>query len=220
LLSLTTRSKKAREVDPEEKYLRNVFNDQLQFLKKLYEERVTVDSFDDGAGEESVEDTEHNTVGATGSTTTGAINQTTNKVPSRATKHRKIDEVELQILKPLEAGKPNSKLSFFHSLLPHLDKYDENEILEFQMAVPQVMANINRRKNMVSCQPSLQLPIDSYQPPQPTNNISQAHSLSSNSAAQYYQNFSPTSHEGYARNTLTPVSSGSSTIDSVDLTSF
>ena len=29
-----------------------VFNDQLQFLKKLYEERVTVDSFDDGAGEE------------------------------------------------------------------------------------------------------------------------------------------------------------------------
>ena len=95
----------------------------------MYEERVIVDSFYVGAGEESVEDTEHNLEGATGSTTTGAINQTTNKAPSRARKHRKPDEVELQILKALEAGKPNSKLSFFHSLLPHLDKYDENEIL-------------------------------------------------------------------------------------------
>ena len=138
----------------------------------------------------SVEDTEHNTDGATGSTNTGAINQTTSKAPSRARKHRKPEEVELQIVKALEAGKPNSKLSFFHSLLPHLDKYDENEILEFQMAVLQVIANINQRKKMVSCQPSLQLPVDSYQPPQPTTNISQPHLLSSNSAAQYYQNFS------------------------------
>lgn len=190
----------------------------------MYEERVTVDSFDDGAGEESVEDTEHNTEGATGSTTTGAIHQTTNKAPSRARKHRKPDEVELQILKALAAEKPNSKLSFFHSLLPHLDKYDDNEMLEFQMDVLQVIANINQRKKMVSCQPSPQLPIDSYQPPQPTTNISQPHSLSSNSAAQYYQHFSQssglTSQEGNARNTSTPISSGSSTIDSVDFTSF
>lgn len=172
------------------------------------------------AGDENVDtvyNIEHNTEGATDSTTTEAINKTTKEASSRARKHRKPDEVELRILKALEAENPNSNLSFFQSLLPHLNKYDASDMLEFQMGVLQVIANINQKK-MISYQPSPQLW------PQPPTKISQPHSFTSNSAAPHYQNVcrSPghTFHEGYARNTSTPFSSESSTIDSVDFTSL
>ncbi|KAJ8884468.1 hypothetical protein PR048_016325 [Dryococelus australis] len=58
---------------------------------------VTVDSIDADAGK-SVEDTEHDMGGPTGSTTTEVINQRTKEVSSRARKHCKPDEVDLKIL--------------------------------------------------------------------------------------------------------------------------
>ena len=71
----------------------------------------------------------------------------TAKPPKR--KHKKLDEIDLKILKALERKepeKPNSQMSFFHSLMPHLEKFDDNELLQFQMGVLQVISNIKTRK--------------------------------------------------------------------------
>lgn len=142
MLSLKGRSKKARKLEPREKPRKCIFNDQLQFLNKLYDARDTVDSLDADTGQESLieEDTvpqrpTGDTVGATNSTT-NKTNKTANAATSNRTrKHCKSDEVELKIMKALEPEKPNSKMSFFHSMLPHLDRFDEIEFLQFQMGV-------------------------------------------------------------------------------------
>lgn len=39
-----------------------------------------------------------------------------------------------------------SKMAFLHSLKPHLDKFDEDDFLEFQMAVLKIINNINDKK--------------------------------------------------------------------------
>ncbi|XP_074038602.1 uncharacterized protein [Leptinotarsa decemlineata] len=122
-----------------------VYNDQLQFLNKLYEVRETVDSLNDETRHGTENNSEHIEVEANASFT---IDETINK-RTRNRKHRKPEEVELKILKALEPEKQNSKMSFFQSLLPHLDRFDENELLQFQMGVLQVIANINEKKKMV-----------------------------------------------------------------------
>lgn len=59
-------------------------------------------------------------------------------------KKRKLDEIEVRMLKALEADdKPNRYLSFFHGVLPALEKFDENEILKFQMGVLLLISKIN-----------------------------------------------------------------------------
>jgi hypothetical protein len=57
------------------------------------------------------------------------------------------DEFELRIMKALEEGnKPNRHLSFFKSIIPSLENFNEEETLEFQMGVLQLIRNIKHRK--------------------------------------------------------------------------
>lgn len=50
------------------------------------------------------------------------------------------------MLKALEPEAPNSHMSFFQGVMPHLSKYDDCEVLEFQMGVLQLIANINEKR--------------------------------------------------------------------------
>jgi hypothetical protein len=50
-------------------------------------------------------------------------------------------------MKALEEGnQPNRHLSFFKGIIPSLQNFNEEETLEFQMGVPQLIANIKHRK--------------------------------------------------------------------------
>lgn len=128
-----------------------VYNDELQFLKKLYAERETSNSLCEDDGSVEVENnvllhTERNPI----TTEIEATNPKIFKKPAAQTrKHKKVDEVELKILKALEPKEPEKtdpNVSFFQSLLPHLKKFNADDILQFQMGVLQVISNLNERK--------------------------------------------------------------------------
>lgn len=73
------------------------------------------------------------------------------KPPTR--QHKKMDEVDLKILQALQEKEPekkNDKLPFFESLLPHVDKFDDNQWLQCQMEMLQVISKI---KNAYPCIP-------------------------------------------------------------------
>ena len=60
---------------------------------------------------------------------------------------RKPDEFEIRIIKTMEEGnQPNLHLSFFKVITPSLQNFNEEETLQFQMAVLQLLANIKHRK--------------------------------------------------------------------------
>ncbi|KAJ8944311.1 hypothetical protein NQ314_009502 [Rhamnusium bicolor] len=129
-----------------------VYSDQLQFLKELYEVRQTEDRFqsESAAGLEEGTETQSSTENIENASqpfdtpptqlSPKSVRRTKNK------KHKKLDEFKLKMLKILEADKSCSKTSFLLSLKPHLDKFDEQDYLQFQLGVLRVIENINERK--------------------------------------------------------------------------
>ncbi|KAI4464765.1 madf domain transcription factor [Holotrichia oblita] len=128
-----------------------VYNDKLQFLIKLYAERETSNSLceDDGSVEVQNNVVLHRVRNPL-ATENEATNPTIFKKPAtQSRKHKKVDEVELKILKALEPKEPEKtdpNMSFFQSLLPHLKNFNAEDILQFQMGVLQVISNLNERK--------------------------------------------------------------------------
>lgn len=46
-------------------------------------------------------------------------------------------------------------MSFFQGVMPHLNRFDDNDILQFLMGVLEVFANINEKKKAAQSQPYL-----------------------------------------------------------------
>lgn len=115
----------------------------------MYCSRETEDSFDAGHPQES-ENTEDNEelLNSSKSLTEGEVAPSERNAP-RSRVHKKVDDVELKILKAIET--PCSKMAFLNSLMPHLDKFDTREFLQFQMGVLNVIENINTRKQGAFC---------------------------------------------------------------------
>ncbi|PNF40026.1 hypothetical protein B7P43_G12939, partial [Cryptotermes secundus] len=126
-----------------------IFNDKLQFLKKIYKKAETTESF---IVEENNDETNgtsrqpENTVHEVGLTTA----RKEKALPSQLRrKHKKMDEVDLQIVKALDKTEPeilNPQMSFYHSLLPHTENFNSDEWLQFQMEVVRVISNIKNQK--------------------------------------------------------------------------
>ncbi|XP_049799554.1 uncharacterized protein LOC126234856 [Schistocerca nitens] len=157
-----------------------VYSDQLQFLKKLYDARETEDSFQSERTARLEEDIEtqgsvENTENVSGPFDTAPTQQTSKSECHTNRKHRKPDAIEMKILRALEEDKPCSKMSFLLSLKPHLEKFDEQDYLQFQMGVLKVIENIYERRNILTAQPP---PFTHYTPPMPYNNRFQAYSYS------------------------------------------
>ena len=138
-----------------------MYSDQLRILWKLINERQTANSL-------TVDNTEGSQV-STAEQNRDDMNNFSQETPSRkpqtqqcGKRKRKPDEFELRIMKALEEGnQPNRHLSFFKGIIPSLQNFNEEETLEFQMAVLQSIANIKHRKpSNFSSQP---LPVY-YQP--------------------------------------------------------
>ncbi|XP_054275338.1 uncharacterized protein LOC128996970 [Macrosteles quadrilineatus] len=137
-----------------------IFNDELQFLRKIYQDRNTDESYNNEDGENkddddiSLEEQEDSVQSVTSkvtpvvSTSATGIKETMQvKTPRR--QHKKMDEVDLKIIKAIEKSeqeeKKDSKLSFFESLLPHLNKFNDNEWLQCQVEILQVISKMNNR---------------------------------------------------------------------------
>lgn len=131
-----------------------IYNDQLQFLKKTTQARATDDSFS-----ESVIDPQPNDMTASldddeGSATqvSPRSNQSTNdevrsfRTPVHtAKKKRKVDPIELELLSALQEN-PNRHTSFFNGIIPTLNTFDDDEIVDFQLNVMKLISHIKKKK--------------------------------------------------------------------------
>jgi hypothetical protein len=115
-------------------------------LSKLIDERQTANSLSaDNMEEFQVTTAEQNR---------DYMNNFSQETPSRkpqiqqcGERKRNTDEFELRIMKALEEGnQSNRHLSFFKGIIQFLQNFNEEETLEFQMAVLQLIANIKHRK--------------------------------------------------------------------------
>lgn len=130
-----------------------IFNDELQFLRNVYIERETEESYNNEDEDNDMEELSAASVPLAMTEIEGTPKAVVSKAkPRTATRqHKKMDEVDLKILQALEQKEPekkNDKLSFFESLLPHLDKLDDNQWLQCQMEFLQVISKI---KNVYPC---------------------------------------------------------------------
>lgn len=113
-----------------------VYAEQLKFLSKVFCPRSTVDSLSINSGNEDTEPT---------------VSENDNrneseqfKIPprkQRGSRKRKMDEVDMRILKALEEAEYRH-ISFFKRIVPTLHTFTEDETVNFQMGVLQLLTNI------------------------------------------------------------------------------
>lgn len=167
------------------KHKKYVYNDQLQFLSKLYATRDIEENFEDDGVERDADSVDVNLETHPEMTDVDAANR---RPDSRSRKRRKPDEVEMRMLKALEGDKPNRHLSFFNAVMPALEKFEEHEVLQFQMGVLQLISNITEKQRRPSQPPLFFSQPMSFQPtPPPFYPGHNQHS--SQSSAQFCQNF-------------------------------
>lgn len=119
-----------------------IFNDELQFLRKIYEERETEESYNNE--ERNIEELSGPPSSPEVTTVEGKAEAVVPKAKGLKRQHKKMDDVDLKILEALkkDSEKENDKLTFFKSLLPHVDKFDDNQWLQCQMEFLQVISKI------------------------------------------------------------------------------
>lgn len=99
----------------------------MQFWNKTYKSRDTADSLENTVYEqdELVDDEQLQTMSEGMGENTFCRNAEILPIKRR----RKLDEIELRILKALEPEKLNSHMSFFQGVMPLLSKFDNNKVL-------------------------------------------------------------------------------------------
>lgn len=134
----------------------------MQFLNKLFQTREVAESFEGRTDNNQDEDVDVDTLPEAPLPTKETIRESPKPRPHK--RRRQPDDVELKIIKALEEPPVSPHISFFLGLLPHLNNFDDSEILEFQMGVLEVISKVkNKRKN--TTQPQLLPPqTPSYYP--------------------------------------------------------
>lgn len=180
----------------------NVYSKQLSFLQKVIQPKETINNvttennnmesnknieseIQNNNSEGGNETLETNSIETHG--TTAAKSPIPNRVPKRSLKNI-ISPVDAKMMKFMDSfsnNEPktmNRHLSFFNGILPSLDKYNDDEVLEFQMGVLQLMKKIKNSRQI--CEPSsFHIPSDhrGYFTQQYQNNIQEAtNSISTN----------------------------------------
>ncbi|KAH9640873.1 hypothetical protein HF086_015212 [Spodoptera exigua] len=140
------------------------------FTRRLYCKKTSEEG-----GNETLETNSIETHG-----TTAAKSPIPNRVPKRSLKNiiSRVDAKMMKFMDSFSNNEPktmNRHLSFFNGILPSLDKYNDDEVLEFQMAVLQLMKKIKNSRQI--CEPSsFHIPSDhrGYFTQQYQNNIQEA----------------------------------------------
>jgi hypothetical protein len=118
------------------------------------------------------------------------------------------------MLKPLQSDMPNRHLSFFNGVIPTLEKFNEDEVLKFQMRVLQLISNITDEKRR-GPQPFNypQPPLHSSQPTISTHPhfyiVTQRNQPPQQASYQYYQNLDQPTASTYCAPIPQPIDSPS-----------
>ncbi|KAG8260565.1 hypothetical protein J6590_094135 [Homalodisca vitripennis] len=123
-----------------------IYADQMQFLNKLYQSREVAESLE--VRTDNNEDKAENNLPEAQL----LPKKPTLSKPRENKRRRQPDEVELKMIKALEEQSP--RISFIQGFVPHLHKFDDSEILEFQMGDLEVI-NIINNKRKHTAQPQL-----------------------------------------------------------------
>nr|XP_023028467.1 uncharacterized protein LOC111516548 [Leptinotarsa decemlineata] len=126
------------------------YADQMQILNKLFQTREFAESLEGRTDNNEDEDVD------TSPEAPLPTKETIHEIPTlrEHKRRRQPDEVELKMIKALKEPPLSSHISFFQGLLPHLNNFDDSEILEFQMGVLEVISKIkNKRKNTTQPRP-------------------------------------------------------------------
>ncbi|XP_074036841.1 uncharacterized protein isoform X1 [Leptinotarsa decemlineata] len=126
------------------------YADQMQILNKLFQTREVAESLEGRTDNNEDEDVD------TSPEALLPTKETIYEIPKSQEhkRRRQPDEVELKMIKALKEPPLSSHISFFQGLLPHLNNFDDSEILEFQMGVLEVISKIkNKRKNTTQPRP-------------------------------------------------------------------
>lgn len=117
----------------------------MQFLNKLFKSREVAESLEGTSDHNDDEDVDNPPQAALPHKDTVCEKPK----PRENKRRRRPDEIELKMIKALEEPTTTSPhISFFQGLMPHLNKFDDSEILEFQMGVLELISKINnKRKN-------------------------------------------------------------------------
>lgn len=116
-----------------------VYAEQLKFLTKIFCPRSTEDSLSTVSNNEDTESTVlHND---------NENDSDQFKVPPKklCSRKRKIDDVEVRMLKALEEPE-DRHISFFKGIVPTLHTFTEDETIKFQMGVLQLVSNIKQHR--------------------------------------------------------------------------
>ncbi|XP_034833800.1 uncharacterized protein [Maniola hyperantus] len=146
-----------------------VYNNQMKFLAKFYDSEQSADEFDatisvdvNDSNDELLMLADNEKLEVSEERHPDRQNDMPERNPTQrfgkrkrqrqtnqGKKRRKPDEIELKLLKALEE-KPDPHISFFQGVLPHLHKYDDNEVLEFQTGVLRLISTIDAKKKAAS----------------------------------------------------------------------
>ena len=124
-----------------------VYFDQLQFLRKIYVERLTSNSLEPEAryDPENEKDDIEPQLQASGNVSDISREKIIN--PQKGRKNKSQNDIDLRIIKLLEEKDQRcNKMAFLQSLLSHLQQFDNQDYLQFQMGVLKVIENINESK--------------------------------------------------------------------------
>ncbi|XP_043483602.1 uncharacterized protein LOC122512050 [Leptopilina heterotoma] len=152
-----------------------VFHDALSFLSKVYQSTATVDSFnsaDDFQEDSEIRNLEFSSQNMEMSQGMEEDSSMESQKKSKfVNKKRRVtkDEFEAKLLKALESDdrKSNPHMSFFQGVIPHLEKFSSEEVLQFQMGVLQLISTINERKNYQAPNPFSLMQPPTYNTPSP-----------------------------------------------------
>lgn len=126
-----------------------VYFDQLKFLHKLYVERPTSNSLEP-RNDIADEDEDRIEQEQQASDDVSVVSKSSIEKPRNSQKNMKNknqNDIDLRILKLLEEQQPPcNKMAFLQSLMPHLQNFNDQEYLKFQMGVLKVIENINESK--------------------------------------------------------------------------
>jgi hypothetical protein len=208
-----------------------VDSEQLKFLSKVTCERETEDSIDtDKSPEENSEvpNAYHEPSGEeTNDQEAPTFKKPSPRMGTKKRRNREPDQIEMRMLAALEHEKPNRHLSFFKGVIPSLEKFDDDEVIQFQMGVLQLINNIKRRKQMNTSEsgpvPTFEGRLWDLQQPSSQQDFIRVPNPSQQWASQYYQDFgsqlTPLPPVSYTQDRQSPASSvcsSNSTSDSFD----
>ncbi|CAF4844844.1 unnamed protein product [Pieris macdunnoughi] len=137
-----------------------VYSKQLSFLKKVIEPKETISNVisknNYTESENQKNNSEGNDTSAANSIQTQVNMATMSPIPKFIPKRpmkNAVNPLDAKMMKFMDSysnNEPktiNRHLSFFKGIIPSLDKFDDDEVLEFQMGVLQLLKNIKSRRN-------------------------------------------------------------------------